>query len=59
MEDIVSPRDRVAPAGVRVEIGRHEFDRSRVRRNLADRRAHFLRPAEVPDGRANAPAIAE
>ncbi len=59
MEHVVRPCDRIRPASVCIEVGCHEFDLSRVRRNLADGRAHFLAPTELPDGRANAPAIAE
>ena len=59
MKHIVSPRYRIGPPCVRVQIGRHDFDRSRVRRNLANGRAHFLGPPKVPYGRANAPAIAK
>ena len=56
MEHIVGRRDRIGPASVCIEVGRHEFDRSRIRRNLADGRPHFLGLPEVPYGRSNAPA---
>src|SRR5208337_4476676 len=54
MEHVVRPCDRIRPASVCIEVGCHEFDLSRVRRNLADGRAHFLAPTELPDGRATA-----
>jgi hypothetical protein len=59
MEHIVSPRDRIGPANIRIEIGRRELDCAGIRRDLADCRAHFLSSPKVPDSRANAPAFVE
>jgi hypothetical protein len=59
MEYILSALDRVAPANIQFEIGRHELDCASIRRDLADGRAHFLGSPHVPDGGENAPAFIE
>jgi hypothetical protein len=59
MEHIVSPRDRIGPANIRIEIGRRELDCAGVRGDLADRRAYPLGSPKVPNRCANAPAFVE
>ena len=59
MENIISAGNGVGPACIGIEIGRHKFDRCRVRSDLADGRSCFFGPRKVSYCRANAPAVAE